>query len=108
MDGFLKKFGKSISGYRKLRGLTQEQLAEKVERATTTVSAWENGKFFLEYPSILKLCAALDITVEDLFSFASESSLKNNSTMNEIITLLKQHTPAKQKQFLEILKTFEI
>ncbi len=108
MDSFLKKFGKQIKVYREMRGYTQEQLAEKVNVATTTISAWETGKFFLEYPSILKLCDALEITVEDLFCFASESSLKNNSVINEIINLLKQHSPAKQKQFLEILKTFEL
>lgn len=107
MSDFLKKFGKQIKNFRDCKGYTQELLAEKVNVATTTISAWENGKFFLEYPSIQKLCKALEITEEDLFSFASASNSDNNSYLNQIINLVKLQPPQKQKQFLEILKTFE-
>ncbi len=107
MDNFLKKFGKQIKGFRELRGYTQEALAEKIDVVPTTISAWENGKFFLEYPSILKLCEALEITVEDLFSFACPSNSSDASYLAQIITLVKQLSPQKQKQILNILKTFE-
>ncbi len=107
MDTFLKKFGKQIKNFRELRGLTQEALAEKVDVATNTISAWENGKFFLEYPSILRLCEALEITVEDLFSFATPSNSSDVSYLGQIMTLAKQLSPQKQKQVLNILKTFE-
>ena len=96
MDTFLKKFGKQIKGFRELRGLTQEALAEKVDVATNTISA-----------SILKLCEALEITVEDLFSFACPSNSSDASYLAQIITLVKQLSPQKQKQILNILKTFE-
>ena len=41
-DKYLQ-LGLKIAYYRKLRGLTQEQLAEKFEVSARTVSRWETG-----------------------------------------------------------------
>lgn len=106
MDDFLKKLGMQIKKYRELRDYTQEALAGKLNSATSTISDWENGKSFLEYPSILNLCKALDITVEDLFSFAQPSSA--NSDLDMIISIVQQQSPTNQRKILEALKIFTV
>ena len=106
MSDFLKKLGIQIKGYRELQKYSQETLAEKVNVAANTVSAWENGKSFLEYPTIIKLCNALCIDEEDLFSFCTLKSISKDSNLNKILNLSQQISPAKQKQVIQILETF--
>ena len=38
-----RQIGLKIAYYRKLRGLTQEQLAEQLGVSNKTISKWENG-----------------------------------------------------------------
>jgi len=58
--------------YRKLRGLTQKQLADKVGVQNTAVSAWENGINSIDADYLSAICIALDITANDLFGDATE------------------------------------
>lgn len=61
MSYFLNEFGKKIKGYRELCGYSQEKLGELVDVSTKTIAFWENGKSFIEYPTLVRLCKALDI-----------------------------------------------
>lgn len=62
------KIGKFIAELRKEKGLTQEQLAEKLGVTSKSISRWENGKT-MPYLSLMKpLCNELEITINDLLS----------------------------------------
>ncbi len=104
MSDFLQKLGKQIKFFRENRGFTQETLAEKVGVAPNTIGLWENGKSFIEYPSLVKLCGALEITEEHLFSFAAVPGA--DSDLDKIINIIKQQSPDNQKKILETLKIF--
>ncbi len=60
------EFGKKVRKYRKLRGWSQEKLAEEVGVATKTISQWENGKSLLEHANLLKLYEVLGVKEENL------------------------------------------
>ncbi len=60
------KIGKFIAQRRKNAKLTQMQLAEKLGITDRAVSKWETGKAMPDVSVMLELCAALDITVNDL------------------------------------------
>ena len=60
--------GRFIAEARKKNGLTQKQLAEKLNISDKTVSKWECGNGFPEVSLLLPLCGALGITVNDLLS----------------------------------------
>ena len=49
-------FGENLQYYRKRDGLTQEQLAERLEVSRQTVSKWEAGTSYAEMEKILQLC----------------------------------------------------
>ena len=51
----LIKIGLKIAYYRKLRGFTQEQLAEKIGYTEKSVSKWENGSGLPTLEMIAKL-----------------------------------------------------
>lgn len=60
------KIGKFIAEKRKEQGLTQIQLAEKLNVTDRAVSKWENGKAMPDSGIMLSLCDALLISVNDL------------------------------------------
>ena len=62
------KIGRFIAERRKQNGLTQIQLAEKLNVTDRAVSKWENGRSMPDSSIMLDLCRALKISVTDLFS----------------------------------------
>ena len=62
------KIGKFIAECRKKNGLTQMQLAEKLNITDRAVSKWETGRAMPDSSIMLELCGILKITVNDLLS----------------------------------------
>ena len=60
--------GKFISACRKEKGLTQMQLAEKLNITNRAVSKWETGKSMPDVSLMLDLCDILGINVNELLS----------------------------------------
>lgn len=64
-----KKLGLNIAYYRKLQGLSQGQLAEKVGISRTHMSRIENSDCAVSLDVIFNIAKALDIPVIRLFEF---------------------------------------
>lgn len=58
--------GKQIRKHRRRAGLTQEILAEKVYVTTPYISRIENGSSQPSLQTLVDICNALDITIDDL------------------------------------------
>ena len=63
-----KKIGKFIQERRKIKELTQVELAEKLGVSNRTISSWENGNSMPDYSIFQDLCNELDISINELFS----------------------------------------
>lgn len=81
------KIGRFIAECRKKNGLTQMQLAEKLNITDRAVSKWENGKSLPDSSIMLDLCKLLNISVNDLLS--GEIVTMNNYDENLEKNLLK-------------------
>lgn len=75
-DYICKILGTNIKKYRKLRGLTQEKLAEAVELEIRTLSLVETGKSFVSSKTLSNLSAVLDVKPADLFEFTDANDTK--------------------------------
>ena len=64
----LDKIGKFIALNRKNKGLTQEQLAEKLGVTNKTISRWETGKYMPDLSLLKPLSEELGITLNELLS----------------------------------------
>ena len=64
----LEKTGELLSRLRKECGMTQKQVAEKLQISDRTVSKWERGKSMPDASIMLELCEILGITVNELLS----------------------------------------
>ena len=63
-----KSIGQTIKKYRKLRGLTQEQLAEYLTISPHTVTRIETGKTFVSCEVISLLCKLFNVAPSVLFT----------------------------------------
>ena len=68
-----KMIGNNIKEARKIKGLTQSQVAQIFHMTQQQYSRFENGVFELNYEQIIKLCKLLDITPNEIFEFENES-----------------------------------
>lgn len=70
----LIKIGLKVSYYRKLRSLTQEELAEKADISRTTIAHLESPDKFhgTSLSTLFKIADALDIHVKKLFDFEGD------------------------------------
>ena len=64
---FLQTIGKRIRARRHALGMSQEALAERADLHYTYIGQIERGEKNASIETMLKLCAALDTTLEKLF-----------------------------------------
>lgn len=62
------KIGKFISELRRERGLTQEQLAEKLGTSNKTISRWENGNYMPPVEMLMELSKFFEVSINELLS----------------------------------------
>ena len=79
-----KSIGEMISSLRKEKGMTQNDLAEKMNVTDKAVSKWERNLSCPDVNSIPKLAEVLGTTVEELLNAQSK---KENSKISEIVNI---------------------
>ena len=77
-----KALGEKIRRFRKLRNLTQEELAELIEISPRSLSNIEIGACFVKAETLEKIIETLNITTEELF--ANEHIKTNRELINNI------------------------
>ena len=98
------QIGKFIAESRKSRNLTQRQLADALSISDKTISKWECGKGLPEVSLMLPLCAALDITVNDLLSGERVSVIDYPKKAEaNMMNLMKENEENRKKMALSII-----
>ena len=80
------KIGRFIAENRRLQGLTQAQLAEKLNITDRAVSKWETGRSLPDAALMLALCEILKISVNELLN-GEKVTMENNQEKNEQLLL---------------------
>ena len=85
----LDKIGKFIALNRKNKGLTQEQLDEKLGVTNKTISRWETGKYMPDLSLLKPLSEELGITLNELLSGEKikEEKIVENTERNILNTI---------------------
>ena len=92
------KIGKFIAERRKLKNLTQAQLAERLNLTDRAVSKWENGRSLPDSSIMLELCEMLEITVNDLLSGEVVVMEKYNKELeNNLLEIVKEKERADRR-----------
>lgn len=95
------EIGSKIRAYRKAKGLSQEQLAEKIWISTTHMSHIETGTTKLSLPVLVDIANALEIGVDDVLS--TKASGRKQETVNSIYAILAECSPAQRNVIEQIV-----
>ncbi len=82
-----KPLGNKIKYFRKQKGLTQEQLAEKIGIETNTLSNIETGKSFMSFKVFQKLPDILEVQPYEFFIYPEYMTASHKE---ELIKKLKK------------------
>lgn len=72
-----EKFGKRVKELRKIKGLTQEDFAERINIAPRNLSKIETGQTFPTVDNIEKIASVLNCSVSELFTFEHFGDINN-------------------------------
>ena len=75
-----KTMGEIICQYRKERGLTQKQLAERIGVTNKAISKWETGDGYPDIMTIPSLAEALEISADELFGIETKLRLQEQES----------------------------
>lgn len=89
MSNIKKLLGQRIRELRKAKGLTQEQLAEKIGIGTSNISYIETGKFAPSIESFEKIVEALEVAPYELYMFAPLKPI--NEIKQELFLVLENN-----------------
>ena len=79
------RIGSVIQKLRKIKGLTQEQLAESIGVSKAAVSKWESGSTYPDITLLSPIARLLGTTVDGLLEF-EENLTKNEIGDNKVIS----------------------
>lgn len=100
MDLNKKLIGKRIKHRREVLGLSQDQLAEKLDISTNHISSMECGKSLLMTKCLIALCDILGETPD--YYLVGEIT----SEVDDITALVKQLSPTEQKMLCHLLSAY--
>ena len=76
-------FSEKLLTLRKAKGITQEQLAEKLDVSRQSISKWESGQSIPELEKIVALSTIFDVTTDDLLKSSEIDDLSVKTEMLE-------------------------
>ena len=85
------EFNEKIQELRKQKGLTQEELAEKLYVSRTAISKWESGRGYPNIESLKAIAKFFSVTVDELLS------------TDEVLTIAEEDNKRKEKRFRDLI-----
>ena len=99
----LVKIGKYIAGKRKALGMTQKQLAEKLNMSDKSVSKWERGICLPDVSVYMELCEMLGISINEFLAGEDIDAENVEKKSEDNIIQVTKDSKKKQKNLKSIL-----
>ena len=87
----IMEFNEKLQELRKQKGLTQEELAEKLYVSRTAISKWESGRGYPNIESLKAIAKFFSVTVDELLS------------TDEVLTIAEEDNKRKEKRFRDLI-----
>lgn len=97
------KIGKYIAGKRKALGMTQKQLAEKLNMSDKSVSKWERGICLPDVSVYMELCEILGISINEFLAGEDIDAENVEKKSEDNIIQVTKDSKKKQKNLKSIL-----
>ena len=99
-----KIIGKNIKQARKGQKLTQEALAELIDKSTSYISYIETGKKCLSLETLVDIANCLKVSADDLLSFNIEY---RHEIKSEFSSILEQCSTYEKKVITDVAKALK-
>lgn len=99
----LVEIGKYIAGKRKALGMTQKQLAEKLNMSDKSVSKWERGICLPDVSVYMELCEILGISINEFLAGEDIDAENVEKKSEDNIIQVTKDSKKKQKNLKSIL-----
>lgn len=93
----MKTLGKKISEYRKLHGMTQEDLAVKLNVTSQAVSKWENDLSIPDLPILIELSELFHVSLDEL--------VKQKEDMKPVVVAEALRKPVDQMMLKIVIRS---
>lgn len=91
------KFGENLKKLRKVKSISQEELANKMKVSRQSVSKWETGDAYPEMNNILELCKIFHCRINDLVNDSILDADSLDEEIKENVVKLKKEQQSKMK-----------
>lgn len=98
-----RAIGNKMLAIRKKAGLTQSETAEAAGLSDRTYADIERGTVNMRIETVLKICSALNITPDVLFT---ESNPSLSAKQEEVFKDLEKCTPTQKETALKLLSVY--
>ena len=85
------EFNEKLQELRKQKGLTQEELAQKLYVSRTAISKWESGRGYPNIESLKAIAKVFSVTIDDLLS------------TDEVLTILEEDKKQRENHFKDLI-----
>ncbi len=100
----LQTIGENFYDIRRMRGMTREEVAEKADISDRTYADIERGAVNMRIETVLRICVALDITPDDIFTKAEEN--QNNVAKEAVLKRLDACSKKETETALKLLSVY--
>lgn len=107
------KFGGTLKNLRNEKGFTQDELAQKLSLAKSTISLYESGKREPDYKTIKAIAKFFNVTTDYLLGASEEKTgkadihfvLTDGRTINDLNEMLNELTPDDQQLIFNMIES---
>lgn len=104
MSDLMKMVGEGIRYFRKLRGLSQEELANRAGVHETYIGKLERSEKVCSVEVLSKITYALDLSMVEFFSYVQPmSGEEEQSVLSEIVNKLRSRSISEQRKILKVI-----
>ena len=96
--------GQRVRYYRKMQGMTQKELAAKVNADSTYITNIEKGQKGISVEKLVEICTIFNISVSDLLPMEAQNDTEaKEEIIEEILLLLKTLETPQLRMYKTIL-----
>lgn len=98
------KIGAYLKELRKEKGLTQEELAEKLGVSGRTISRWETGFNMPDISLLVEIAEFFDVSIPEIIK-GERKSENMNEEVKEVAETMSDYAKAEKEQLVKSIRT---
>ena len=101
------KVGAFLKDLRKEKGITQEQLAEKLGVSGRTISRWETGKNMPDISLLVEIAEFFDVSIPEIIKGERKSENMKEET-KEVVETMSDYAKTEKEQLIKSFRNMSI